>query len=129
MKAYFPQINPDEKNVTFAFRYVIDKNYDNLTLSVAASNAFGVIADGKLVFRGPVRSAHGYSHVSEVKFRSVMPTCLVIEDDAETRHYLSSGLTAAGYVVESADKAAAALESAQNEALKGFGRSECYLER
>ena len=32
-------------------------------------------------------------------------------------------------VVESADKAAAALESAQNEALKGFGRSECYVER
>ncbi len=32
-------------------------------------------------------------------------------------------------VVKSADEAAAALESAQNEALKGFGRSECYLER
>ncbi len=32
-------------------------------------------------------------------------------------------------VVESADKAAAALESAQNEALKGFGRAECYVER
>jgi acetyl-CoA/propionyl-CoA carboxylase, biotin carboxylase, biotin carboxyl carrier protein len=32
-------------------------------------------------------------------------------------------------VVQSADQAAAALESAQNEALKGFGRSECYLER
>jgi acetyl-CoA/propionyl-CoA carboxylase biotin carboxyl carrier protein len=32
-------------------------------------------------------------------------------------------------VVESADKAAAALESAQSEALKGFGRSECYIER
>ena len=32
-------------------------------------------------------------------------------------------------VVESADKAAEALESAQSEALKGFGRSECYVER
>jgi acetyl-CoA/propionyl-CoA carboxylase biotin carboxyl carrier protein len=32
-------------------------------------------------------------------------------------------------VVPSAKEAAAALESAQNEALKGFGRSECYLER
>ncbi len=32
-------------------------------------------------------------------------------------------------VVESADLAAAALESAQSEALKGFGRSECYVER
>src|SRR5258706_5620939 len=32
-------------------------------------------------------------------------------------------------VVQSADEAAAALESAQNEALKGFGRSECYVER
>src|SRR5438309_1208178 len=32
-------------------------------------------------------------------------------------------------VVASADEAAAALESAQNEALKGFGRSECYVER
>src|SRR5437660_1915097 len=32
-------------------------------------------------------------------------------------------------VVRSADQAASALESAQNEALKGFGRSECYLER
>jgi acetyl-CoA/propionyl-CoA carboxylase biotin carboxyl carrier protein len=32
-------------------------------------------------------------------------------------------------VVHSADEAAAALESAQNEALKGFGRSECYVER
>ena len=32
-------------------------------------------------------------------------------------------------VVRSADEAAGALESAQNEALKGFGRSECYLER
>jgi acetyl-CoA/propionyl-CoA carboxylase biotin carboxyl carrier protein len=32
-------------------------------------------------------------------------------------------------VVRSADEAAAALESAQNEALKGFGRSECYIER
>ena len=32
-------------------------------------------------------------------------------------------------VVESADKAAAALESAQSEALKGFGRDECYVER
>src|SRR5437763_966373 len=30
---------------------------------------------------------------------------------------------------QSAADAAAALESAQNEALKGFGRSECYLER
>jgi acetyl-CoA/propionyl-CoA carboxylase biotin carboxyl carrier protein len=32
-------------------------------------------------------------------------------------------------VVNAADEAASALESAQNEALKGFGRSECYLER
>jgi acetyl-CoA/propionyl-CoA carboxylase biotin carboxyl carrier protein len=32
-------------------------------------------------------------------------------------------------VVASANDAAAALESAQSEALKGFGRSECYLER
>src|SRR4051812_42305672 len=32
-------------------------------------------------------------------------------------------------VVPSADQAAASLESAQNEALKGFGRSECYVER
>jgi acetyl-CoA/propionyl-CoA carboxylase biotin carboxyl carrier protein len=32
-------------------------------------------------------------------------------------------------VVRSAAEAPAALESAQNEALKGFGRSECYLER
>ncbi|MEY2567839.1 MAG: acetyl-CoA/propionyl-CoA carboxylase, biotin carboxylase, biotin carboxyl carrier protein [Actinomycetota bacterium] len=32
-------------------------------------------------------------------------------------------------VVQAAKDAAAALESAQSEALKGFGRSECYLER
>src|SRR5436190_10564449 len=32
-------------------------------------------------------------------------------------------------VVSSAADAAAALESAQSEALKGFGRSECYIER
>jgi acetyl-CoA/propionyl-CoA carboxylase biotin carboxyl carrier protein len=32
-------------------------------------------------------------------------------------------------VVRSADEAAEALDSAQSEALKGFGRSECYLER
>src|SRR5687768_15499750 len=32
-------------------------------------------------------------------------------------------------VVQSAGDAAAALESAQSEALKGFGRSECYIER
>jgi len=32
-------------------------------------------------------------------------------------------------VVNSADEAAAALESAQSEALKGFGRDECYVER
>src|SRR5438874_6870470 len=32
-------------------------------------------------------------------------------------------------VVEAAKDAAAALESAQSEALKGFGRSECYIER
>jgi acetyl-CoA/propionyl-CoA carboxylase, biotin carboxylase, biotin carboxyl carrier protein len=32
-------------------------------------------------------------------------------------------------VVPSADQAADALESAQSEALKGFGRSECYVER
>jgi acetyl-CoA/propionyl-CoA carboxylase biotin carboxyl carrier protein len=32
-------------------------------------------------------------------------------------------------VVPSPDEAAAALESAQNEALKGFGRAECYVER
>src|SRR5436190_14507557 len=32
-------------------------------------------------------------------------------------------------VVPSADQAASSLESAQNEALKGFGRSECYVER
>ncbi|HEX6418847.1 MAG TPA: acetyl-CoA carboxylase biotin carboxylase subunit [Acidimicrobiales bacterium] len=32
-------------------------------------------------------------------------------------------------VVRSADEAAAALDSAQSEALKGFGRSECYVER
>jgi acetyl-CoA/propionyl-CoA carboxylase biotin carboxyl carrier protein len=32
-------------------------------------------------------------------------------------------------VVASAAEAAAALESAQSEALKGFGRSECYVER
>src|SRR6476659_1722530 len=32
-------------------------------------------------------------------------------------------------VVPAADQAAAALESAQNEALKGFGRLECYVER
>jgi two-component system OmpR family response regulator len=32
-----------------------------------------------------------------------MPHCLVIEDDAETRNYLESGLAAAGYTVASAD--------------------------
>src|SRR5687768_5771219 len=32
-------------------------------------------------------------------------------------------------VVRSADEAHAALESAQSEALKGFGRAECYVER
>jgi acetyl-CoA/propionyl-CoA carboxylase biotin carboxyl carrier protein len=32
-------------------------------------------------------------------------------------------------VVRSADEAAPAFESAQSEALKGFGRSECYVER
>jgi len=32
-------------------------------------------------------------------------------------------------VVQSAAEAASALESAQSEALKGFGRSECYVER
>jgi acetyl-CoA/propionyl-CoA/long-chain acyl-CoA carboxylase, biotin carboxylase, biotin carboxyl carrier protein len=32
-------------------------------------------------------------------------------------------------VVRSAGEAAAALESAQSEALKGFGRAECYVER
>ncbi|MEY2399839.1 MAG: acetyl-CoA/propionyl-CoA carboxylase, biotin carboxylase, biotin carboxyl carrier protein [Actinomycetota bacterium] len=32
-------------------------------------------------------------------------------------------------VVQSADQAADALASAQSEALKGFGRSECYIER
>ena len=32
-------------------------------------------------------------------------------------------------VVKSADEAHAALESAQSEALKGFGRDECYVER
>ncbi|MGH9213188.1 MAG: biotin carboxylase N-terminal domain-containing protein [Acidimicrobiales bacterium] len=32
-------------------------------------------------------------------------------------------------VVRTADEAAAAFESAQSEALKGFGRSECYVER
>jgi acetyl-CoA/propionyl-CoA carboxylase biotin carboxyl carrier protein len=32
-------------------------------------------------------------------------------------------------VVDSADRAVEALESAQSEALKGFGRSECYVER
>jgi acetyl-CoA/propionyl-CoA carboxylase, biotin carboxylase, biotin carboxyl carrier protein len=32
-------------------------------------------------------------------------------------------------VVQSADEAHSALESAQSEALKGFGRSECYVER
>jgi acetyl-CoA/propionyl-CoA carboxylase biotin carboxyl carrier protein len=32
-------------------------------------------------------------------------------------------------VVHSADAAAEALESAQSEALKGFGRAECYVER
>lgn len=32
-------------------------------------------------------------------------------------------------VVHSADEAASALESAQSEALKGFGRGECYVER
>ncbi len=32
-------------------------------------------------------------------------------------------------VVKTANEAAAALESAQNEAQKGFGRSECYIER
>ncbi|HET6952013.1 MAG TPA: acetyl-CoA carboxylase biotin carboxylase subunit [Acidimicrobiales bacterium] len=32
-------------------------------------------------------------------------------------------------VVESADRVAEAFESAQSEALKGFGRSECYVER
>jgi acetyl-CoA/propionyl-CoA carboxylase, biotin carboxylase, biotin carboxyl carrier protein len=32
-------------------------------------------------------------------------------------------------VVQSAADAAAALESAQSEALKGFGRAECYIER
>ena len=32
-------------------------------------------------------------------------------------------------VVQSADEAKSALESAQSEALKGFGRDECYVER
>ena len=79
MKAYFPKIDENDKNVTVAFRYTPDKNHENLELRISASNAFGVFSDGKLIFRGPIRSAHGYSHVSNVEFRSVMPTCIVIE--------------------------------------------------
>ena len=82
MKAYFPKIDENDendKNVTVAFRYAPDKNHENLELRISASNAFGVFSDGKLIFRGPIRSAHGYSHVSNVEFRSVMPTCIVIE--------------------------------------------------
>lgn len=79
MKAYFPKIDENDKNVTVAFRYTPDKNHENLELHISASNAFGVFSDGKLIFRGPIRSAHGYSHVSNVEFRSVMPTCIVIE--------------------------------------------------
>ena len=79
MKAYFPKIDENDKNVTVAFRYAPNKNHENLELRISASNAFGVFSDGKLIFRGPIRSAHGYSHVSNVEFRSVMPTCIVIE--------------------------------------------------
>lgn len=51
-----------EKNITLAFIYTL-KGTKQLSLRLAASNEYQVFNNGKFLAYGPMRSAHGYSHV------------------------------------------------------------------
>ncbi|MCL2752494.1 MAG: hypothetical protein FWE62_07055, partial [Firmicutes bacterium] len=64
MKKIFAKDLSDQMNVTAAFRKVVPAFEQGLTLKIAASNVFRMMADGKLIGYGPMRSAHGYSNLS-----------------------------------------------------------------
>ena len=51
-----------EKNITLAFVYTA-KSETSLRLKLAASNEYQVFVNGKFLAYGPMRSAHGYSHI------------------------------------------------------------------
>ena len=65
---------PDEteKNISLAFVYKTDARPD--LLRIAASGSFRVFADTKFIFKGPLRSAHGYSYVVSLP----LPPCTAI---------------------------------------------------
>lgn len=67
MDACFPQIHRSEMNVTFAFRFMLHKEYSDAAIRIAASNAFRIFQDGELLFHGPMRSAHGHSLISKIR--------------------------------------------------------------
>lgn len=79
MDACFPQIHRSEMNVTFAFRFMLHKEYSDAAIRIAASNAFRILQDGELLFHGPMRSAHGHSLISKIRLHEKKETCIVIE--------------------------------------------------
>ena len=78
MNMLFPAIQADEKNVTYAFRLTITLPPDS-RICLAASNACMLFQDGDLLFRGPMRTAHGHSLLSEIPLVSRKDSTLVVE--------------------------------------------------
>ena len=78
MNMLFPAIQADEKNVTYAFRLTISLPPDS-RIRLAASNACMLFQDGDLLFRGPMRTAHGHSLLSEIPLASRKDSTLVVE--------------------------------------------------
>lgn len=54
----------EEKNITLAFVYSC-RSEENLSLNLAASNEYQIFCNGNFLAYGPMRSAHGYSHVRQ----------------------------------------------------------------
>ena len=78
MNMLFPAIQADEKNVTYAFRLTISLPPDS-RIRLAASIACMLFQDGDLLFRGPMRTAHGHSLLSEIPLASRKDSTLVVE--------------------------------------------------
>ena len=67
-------------NVTVAFRAVV--YCKDFRLRVAASNTFRVFVDGEFLAYGPIRTAHGYSNVSEYEVKCAQDKCHIVVEVA-----------------------------------------------
>ncbi|GHU98363.1 hypothetical protein FACS1894211_01990 [Clostridia bacterium] len=77
MKCVWAKDYKDGMNVTVGFRTLLPAG--EFLFRIAASNTFRIFVDGEFLAYGPLRSAHGYSNISEYEVKLKKSTHIAVE--------------------------------------------------